>query len=101
MNVSNRQTIDIETAGNTVELALHGNDTVEIVIRGDGTASYAIDVRESDSGTWMQDAGPTYSGSADYSDTLSSGVPQLRVRCTSGTATAGNQADVLVSAGGS
>lgn len=101
MNVSNRETIGIETAGNGVALELHGNDTVEVVIRGDAAATYVIDVRESDSGSWMQDAGPTYSGSANYSDTLTSGVAHLRVRCSSGTATAGDQADVLVSAGGS
>ena len=95
----NADTIDIETAGNTVEVETLGATVLSLAIRGDGSASYAIDAKLTRGGTWIQDV-DTYTGSADYDATITTGYPKLRVRCTSGTTTAGDSADVTLSAGG-
>lgn len=99
-NISKRDSIDIETSGGTVVLKLHGRSTLDIVIRGDAAADYEIDVRGHEDENWMQSVGTAYSGSADYDDTIDTGAAWVRVRCTTGTATAGDAADVLLSAGG-
>lgn len=99
-NTKNRDTIDIETAGNSVDCRLEGRTIVELVIKGDGAANYKIDARESDSASWVQDVGPTYSGSANYMDTVETGWAEIRVRCTSGTGTVDDSAEIILCAGG-
>ena len=95
----NAATIDIETAGNTVDVDTLGATVLSLAIRGDASASYAVDAKLTRGSNWIQGVA-TYSGSADYDDTITTGYPKLRVRCTSGTGTAGDAADVTLSAGG-
>lgn len=94
------QTIDIETAGNSVVLRMHGATLFSLAIRGDGTAEYVLDAKLTRSDTWIQDVDSTYSGASDYDDVIQTGMPYVRVRCTTGTATAGDTATVTLSAGG-
>ena len=94
---STEESIDIQNAGNAVALRLLGADTVDIHIRGDAAADYAVDVRRN-GGDWIQNVRSTYSGSADYDDVLETGADELRLRCTSGTATAGDTATVTLMA---
>ncbi len=91
------ETIDIEASGATVDLRLLGANIVDVHIRGDGAADYAVDVR-TNGGSWVQGVRSGYSGSADYDDVLESGAEELRIRCTSGTGTAGNSATVTLMA---
>jgi len=91
------ETIDIEASGNTVALRLLDNNIVDVHIRGDATADYAIDVR-TNGGTWIQGVRSGYSGSADYDDVLETGAVELRIRCTNGTATAGDSATITLMA---
>lgn len=91
------ETIDIETAGNAVALRLLANTIVDVYIRGDAAADYAVDVRRN-GGDWIQDVRSTYSGSANYDDVLETGAEELRIRCTSGTATAGDSATITLMA---
>lgn len=94
------QSIDIETSGNAVSLLLAGRTVVSFDIDGDAAASYQIDARK-DGGTWKNDVGPkTYSGSSNYDDVLETGAEEIRIRCSSGTGTPGDSADMLISAGG-
>lgn len=92
-----RESIDIETSGGTVTLDLLGRSTLSVHIRGDGAADYALDVRDSQNGTWIEGVN-TFTGSADYDSVIETGVSEVRLRCTTGTATAGQSADVLLSA---
>jgi hypothetical protein len=94
---STEESIDIQNAGNAVALRLLGADTVDVHIRGDDTADYAVDVR-TNGGDWIENVRSTYSGSADYDDVLKTGADELRLRCTSGTATAGDTATVTLMA---
>jgi hypothetical protein len=91
------ETIDIETSGGAVSLRPLGSNIVEVLIRGDNAADYAVDIREN-GGDWYQDVRARYSGSADYDDVLETGADELRIRCTSGTGTAGDSATVLLMA---
>jgi hypothetical protein len=91
------ETIDIETAGNAVALRLLGNTIVDVHVQGDATADYAVDVRRN-GGDWIQDVRSGYSGSANYDDVLETGADELRVRCTSGTATANDSATITLMA---
>ncbi len=84
---STEETIDIEASGNAVALRLLGASIVDVHIRGDAAADYAVDVRRN-KGDWIQDVRSGYSGSADYDDVLETGAEELRIRCTSGTGTA-------------
>jgi len=93
-------TLDIENAGGTAEVRMHGATILSMAIRGDAAADYVIDARLTRSSAWVQDVGATYSASADYDDVIETGYPYIRVRCTTGTATAGDQAIVTLSAGG-
>jgi len=94
---STEKKIDIENAGNTVSLRLQGADTLTLVIEGDNAADYAVDVRTRQ-GTWRQGVGASYTGSSDYDDVRDSGADELRVRCTSGTGTGGDQATITLMA---
>lgn len=94
-----RETIDIENAGATVAIRMMGAELASLHIRGDATAEYQWDVRERH-GSWIQNVGPEYTGAADYNDVIETGVEEVRIRCSTGTASADDQADVLLSAGG-
>lgn len=93
------ETIDIEDPGSTVEVDMAGATIVSMHIRGDGTAEFKWDAKPR-RGTWIQDIGPEYTGSADYDDVLESGVERVRIRCTTGTGSAGDTADIYLSTGG-
>lgn len=95
-----REVIGIESGGQTVSCTVGGRQIIEMSIQGDGVATYVIDAREERGAEWIQDVGPTYSGSQDHLDTLETGWEQIRVRCTSGTGTAGDEATVVLCAGG-
>lgn len=92
-----QNTIDIETSGNSVELDTKGHTLVDLAIRGDAAADYAVDIKSRD-GSWLQ-AIASYTGSADYDDVLERGAKYIRVRCTSGTGTGGNTATISLLAG--
>jgi hypothetical protein len=94
------ETIDIENAGNTVELDMMGATLFSVAIRGDGTAEYVLDAKLTRGSTWLEDVDSTYSGAADYDDVVQTGMPKVRVRCTSGTTNPGDTATVTLSAGG-
>jgi hypothetical protein len=91
------ETIDIETAGNAVILRVLGNNIVDVHIRGDAAADYAVDVRRN-GGDWIQGAFSGYSGSADYDDVLETGAEEIRIRCSTGTATANDSATITLMA---
>lgn len=101
-NTHNRDTIDIENAGGSVLVRAYGRTIVEVAIRGDGAASYRVDGREDKDQAWVEGikADPNYTGSANYDDTIQTGWSQLRIVCTSGTATAGDTAEIVLCAGG-
>lgn len=101
-NTKRRQSIGIETSGNSVDVNVEGRDILEVAIRGDGTAEYRVDGREDPSQNWVQGTmgDPEYSGAADYDDTLRTAWNQLRIVCVTGTASAGDQAEVVLCAGG-
>ena len=94
---STEETVDIENAGSTAPFRVLGADTVSVHIRGDAAADYAVDVRRN-GGEWIQDIKSGYSGSADYDDVLTTGAEELRIRCTSGTGTAGDSATITLMA---
>jgi len=94
---STEETIDIETAGDGVVLRLLGATIAEINIRGDAAADYAVDVRKN-GGDWLEGVRSGYSGSADYDDVIETGAEELRLRCTSGTATANDSATITLMA---
>lgn len=94
------ETIDIETSGNSVALELNGRTHISLAIRGDSAASYVLDARKV-GGTWRKDVGKTFSGNSDYSDVLRTGAEEVRVRCSSGSGTPDDSADIdLMGAGG-
>lgn len=90
--------IDIENSGGSIQLDTKGHVIVDLSIRGDAAADYAVDVKSRD-GSWVQDVTAGYTGSADYDDVLERGAKYVRVRCTSGTATAGDSATISLFAG--
>jgi len=92
---STEETIDIENSGNTVSLKLQGADTLTLIIEGDGAADYEFDARIRQ-GEWRENIGSSYSGSSDYDDVRDSGADEIRVRCSSGTASAGDQAAITL-----
>lgn len=100
MNTKERETIDIETSGNGVTINLKGRHICEVHIDGDGAATYRVDGRESEKANWVQGTRADYTGSARYDDYIETGWAQLRIQCTSGTATAGDSATVVLCAGG-
>jgi hypothetical protein len=94
-----RETIDIENAGNAVSIRMMGATIASLHIRGDAAADYQWDVRDR-GGSWIQNAGTEYTGSADYDDDVEMGVSEVRIRCSSGSGGAGDTAEILLSAGG-
>jgi hypothetical protein len=96
---ANETTIDIENAGNSVSIRMLGATIVSMAVRGDDTAEYQWDARNRN-GTWTQDVGTEYTAQSDYDDVLETGAQEVRLRCSSGTGTAGDEADVFLMAGG-
>lgn len=99
MSRSANETIDIENAGNAVSVEMMGATIASVHIRGDAAATYQWDARPRQ-GTWIENVGPEYTGSADYDDVFETGVEEIRLRCSTGTGGAGDTADVYISAGG-
>jgi hypothetical protein len=93
------ETIDIESSGGTVAIHMLGADVVSVHIRGDAAAEYQWDAKIRD-GDWIEDVGSEYTGSSDYDDTMTTGMDQVRIRCSAGTGTGGEQATITLSAGG-
>ena len=91
------ESIDIETAGNAVSLRILSHSVVDIHVRGDAAADYEVDVRRN-GGSWIQGVRSGYSGSADYDDVLETGTDEIRIRCSSGTASAGDTATITLMA---
>ena len=94
---SEEATIDIETAGDAASLRLLGTTIVDVHIRGDAAADYEVDVRRN-GGDWIQAVRSGYTGSADYDDVVETGADEVRIRCASGTGTAGDQATITLMA---
>lgn len=95
-----KATIPITDPGETVEVSMSGATLLSLSIRGDGTAEYVLDARLDGSDTWTQDIASTYSGAADYDDVVETGMPEVRVRCTTGTGTVDDTAEIKLAAGG-
>jgi len=95
VTTSTTDTIDIKTAGAAVSLLLKGATTVGVHVRGDATADYAVDVRTR-GGAWIQDVTAGFSGSANYDTVIEQAAHELRLRVTSGTASAGDQATITL-----
>jgi len=95
-----KETIDIEAAGGSVAIKMFGADLFSLSIRGDDTAEYRLDARLDGSDDWTEDVDETYSGAADYNDFVRTGMPEVRVRCTSGTGTPDDEATIKLAAGG-
>jgi len=91
--------IDIENSGNAVSITLQGRTIVSMAVRGDGTAEYQWDARKT-GGTWKENVGTEYTGSSDYDDVVETGAQEVRLRCSSGTGTPDDQADILLMGGG-
>lgn len=94
---STEETIDVEAAGNAASLRLLGATVVDVHVRGEAAADYQVDVR-TNGGTWIQGVRSDYTGSADYDDVLETGADELRIRCSSGTASAGDTATITLMA---
>lgn len=95
------ETIPIDSAGETVVVEMAGATTLSVAIRGDATADYALDARLDRQSDWIEgNPSDTYTGSADYDDVVTTGMPRVRVRVTSTTGAAGDEATVTLSAGG-
>ena len=95
-----KETIDIESAGATAAVYMGGADILSLHVRGDGTAEYVLDARLDGDDNWTEDVDQTYSGASDYDDVVRTGMPEVRVRCTSGTGTANDTATIKLAAGG-
>jgi len=95
---STQQSIDIENSGNAVELDTLGHTIVDVSIRGDSTAEYAVDIKSRD-GSWVEGVTSGYSGSADYDDVLERGAKLVRIRCTTGSGTGGDSATISLLTG--
>ncbi|MDF9748367.1 hypothetical protein [Natrinema salsiterrestre] len=93
------ETIDIEAAGSSASIRMLGATIASLHIRGDAAAEYQWDARRR-GGDWIENVGPEYTGSADYDDVHETGDVEVRVRCSSGTGTAGDQATITLMAGG-
>jgi len=91
------KTIDIETSGEVVSLDLLGHSIVSVHIQGDGAAEYEWDVRRN-GGDWIQGVREAYTGSASYNDVVETGAEEVRLRCSSGTGGADDQATITIMA---
>lgn len=92
-------TISIDASGNAVALELNGRTIVSFIIEGDATAEYQLDARRV-GGSWKQNVGKEYTGASDYDDVVETGAEEIRIRCSTGTAGTGDEAAILMMAGG-
>ncbi len=93
------ETINIETAGGTAAIRMLGATIVSLHIRGDATAEYQWDARLR-GGSWIENVADEHTGSADYDAVRETGDVEVRVRCSSGSGGADDQATITLSAGG-
>lgn len=93
------ETIDIENPGESVSVRMLSATIVSVHIRGDATAEYQWDVRRV-RGSWIQNAGSEYTGQSNYDDIFETGAQEVRIRCSTGTSGAGDQATITLMAGG-
>ena len=98
MNEERNQTLDVETSGGTVTLEKADDDTLNVRVAADGTIS--ADLKVSDrKGAWFTEK--SYSSTSDVDDTgLTITERYVEFEVTSGTGTAGDTADVLLTSGG-
>lgn len=94
---STEATISIEESGEAVELRTLGASVVTVVIEGDASADYEWDVRQRD-GDWKDGVGDDYTGSADYDDVRETGADEVRIRCSSGSGGADDEATITLMA---
>ena len=95
-----KTTLSITNAGDAATVKMFGADLLSLSVRGDGTAEYVLDARLGGDDDWTEDIDQTYSGAADYDDIVRTGMPEVRIRCTSGTGSAGDEATIKLAAGG-
>lgn len=95
-----RKTVDVETAGATVELHKVGEDTLNLRVDADGAISGTLHVNDRE-GTADAFEENTYSSTSDIDDTGRDVTePYAIFEVTTGTGTADDTADVLLSGGG-
>lgn len=99
MTNSARDTFDIETAGAELIIDTGEDHVLDLYIRGDGAADYSLDVSDRNS-QWVADA-QTFAAVTTVNQTLTNCVRYVRLRVTTGTATAGQTATVLMASAGS
>lgn len=93
------ETISIDSSGEAVALELNGRTIVSVYVTGDATAEYEWDARKV-GGTWQTNVSTEYTGQSDYDDVLETGAEEVRLRCSSGTGGSGDEATILIMAGG-
>lgn len=93
------ETISIETAGGTASVRMMGSTIVSAHIRGDATAEYQWDVRRRQGG-WIENVNTDHTGSADYDAVYETGAQEVRIRCSSGSGGADDEATITLMAGG-
>lgn len=98
MTNSARGTLDIETAGAELIIDTEEDHVLDLYIRGDAAADYALDVSDRRS-QWVTDA-QTFATVSSVNQTLTNCVRYVRLRVTTGTATAGQTATVLMASAG-
>ncbi len=97
-----RESIDIESNGDSAFINAGGRSIVEVAIRGDNPADYRVDGREDRDADWVVGvmSDPQYSGQSDYDDTLQTGWDGIRIYCVNGTGTASDNAEIILCAAG-
>lgn len=93
-----KESIDVENSGQAVSVQMFGATVLSIAVRGPASAEYALDARLDGDDDWTQDVATTYSGDVD--EVIRTGMPEVRVRCVTGTGTVDDTADVKLGAGG-
>lgn len=93
-----RETVDVETAGATVTLEKIGDDTLNLRVDADAAISGTLHVNDRE-GTTDAFEENTYSSTSDVDDTGRDVTePYAIFEVTTGTGTANDTADVLLSA---
>jgi len=92
-----RETVDVETAGATVVLEKRGDETLNVRVDADGSIDATLHVSDRE-GTAEAFEENTYSATSDIDDTGRTVTePYVVFEVTSGTGTADQTADVLLS----
>jgi len=92
-----RETVDVETSGATVTLEKIGDDTLNLRVDADGAISGTLHVNDRE-GTTDAFEENTYSSTSDVDDTGQDVTePYAIFEVTTGTGTADDTADVLLS----